>query len=481
MDTFCCHSWLFIYLLGPNKLYPVQATFDIKHVKNDRGGKVGSNIKRWDKLDEADIFVKYKHPLENLTRSLSDSLSKEDLSKEELEKCIDSLIYKMKHAAESIPSSKFQQHIKPFWNERLNELKKVKVNTYRAWVKVGRPRDRENPVRIEYIGAKKLFRKELKRIGRQYEDDQIAAAVKAAEVDRGQFWRLVKKARKGSGGKIASIKDKNGKVVSDLNSILNVWKEHFQNLYTPKNCPEYDQDHYRHVTRKVAELNSEVGGDKFLNENFNEEEVAKAINTLHRRKACGYDAISTEHLIYGGHCIVSILTKVYNHILRLEYIPINMRRGIQIPLFKGKGTCCLDPDNYRAISLLTNFNKVYEVLIWNRISGWWVSQKVISDLQGAGKKKQSCVHTALLLQESIATALETSNKVFVAFLDVSKAYDTVWTDGLFFQLNKMGITGKLWRLMYRAYIDFKSRVRIEDRTSDWFPMLCGIHQGFFYH
>ena len=43
----------------------------------------------------------------------------------------------------------------------------------------------------------------------------------------------------------------------------------------------------------------------------------------------------------------------------------------------------------------------------------------------------------------------------------------------------MGIKGKLWRLMYRAYVHFESRVRIENKTSDWFPMLCGIHQGGF--
>ena len=100
-------------------------------------------------------------------------------------------------------------------------------------------------------------------------------------------------------------------------------------------------------------------------------------------------------------------------------------------------------------------------------------------MQGAGKKKKSCVHTALLLQESVATALEQNAKVFVTFLDVSKAYDTVWTDGLFFQLHKMGLKGRIWRLMYRAYLDFQSSVRIGDKVSQWFPMLSGIHQGGF--
>ena len=458
---------------------PVRAIINIEHLKNERGGNTNSKIKRWDKLDDNAIFNKYTFPLECSTRILADELNNDNINENDLDRYIDVLINKMLSASEGIPVSKFRPHIKPYWNERLSELKRNKVSAHRDWIKGGCPRCRGNRLWVNYKETKKQFRKELKVLGRQYEDDEISNAVRAAEVDRGQFWKLVKKARKGAGSKIASIKNKSGKVVSDLNSILNVWKNHFQNLYTPKHCPEYDHDHFTQVTRRVTALNNEVGGDKFLETNFGINEVLKAINTLHKRKACGFDEISTEHLVYGGRHIAGILTKVYNHILRLEYIPVNMRRGIQIPLFKGKGTCSLDPDNYRGISLLTNFNKVYEVLIWNRISEWWVSQKIISDLQGAGKKKQSCVHTALLLQESIASALETNNKVFVAFLDVSKAYDTVWTDGLFFQLNKMGITGKLWRLMYRAYIDFKSRVRIEDKTSEWFPMMCGIHQGGF--
>ena len=210
--------------------------------------------------------------------------------------------------------------------------------------------------------AKKHFRSELKKNGKQYEDEQIAQAVKAAEVDRGQFWKLVKKSRRGSGNKIAAIKDIYGKVISDIHGILGVWKDHFKKLYTPKECTDFFEVHHKRV------LNAETTGITFLETNFSEqEEVKDAINTLHKKKACGYDSISTEHLVYGGPQIVRILTCVYNHILRMEYIPINLRRGIQIPLFMGKGMCCLEADNYRGISLLTNFNKVYEVLIWNRI------------------------------------------------------------------------------------------------------------------
>ena len=77
------------------------------------------------------------------------------------------------------------------------------------------------------------------------------------------------------------------------------------------------------------------------------------------------------------------------------------------------------------------------------------------------------------------TEPERNDKLFVLFLDVSKAFDSVWTEGLFYQLHELGVTGRTWRLMYRTYIDFKCKVRVYNKTSKWYPMMCGIHQGGF--
>ena len=278
---------------------------------------------------------------------------------------------KCKQAAKQIPSAKFRKHLRPYWNARMNELKKEKVQSFRLWSSNGRPRQEGNVLWINYKRAKKLFKHELKTLSKSYEDDQISQVVRATEADRGIFWKLVKKSRKSSGNKIAAIKNPAGVVVSNIDQILKVWKSHFECLYTPKNSPDFDDLHFKKVTEKVGKLNADTDLDRFLLEPFSHLEVSKAISNLHKRKACGYDGISTEHLAHGGDCVVRMLTLIYNHIVRHEYVPINLRRGIQIPLFKGKGTCCLEPDNYRGIFLLTNYNKVYEMLLWGRIKDWW--------------------------------------------------------------------------------------------------------------
>ena len=43
----------------------------------------------------------------------------------------------------------------------------------------------------------------------------------------------------------------------------------------------------------------------------------------------------------------------------------------------------------------------------------------------------------------------------------------------------MGIVGKVWRLLYKSYFDFRCKIRLADQYSDWYVMRCGIHEGGF--
>ena len=218
-----------------------------------------------------------------------------------------------------------------------------------------------------------------------------------------------------------------------------MWKNHFSSLCSPKDDTEYNQGHYDHVTAKVKGWYEQNEPDNFLNEKFSFSDVKEAIGKLNKGKAAGFDSITAEHLQNAGPTLISLLTAVYNEIVHLEYIPCNFRTGTQIPLYKGKNTFPLDPNNCWGITLLTSLNKVFEMLIWNRIKDWWSNERVISPLQGACKRGMSCLHTALTLQETIAVVLDSKKKVFVAYFDVSKAFDGVWIDGLFYQIRKVGL------------------------------------------
>ena len=96
-------------------------------------------------------------------------------------------------------------------------------------------------------------------------------------------------------------------------------------------------------------------------------------------------------------------------------------------------------------------------------------------LQGECGQGYSCLHTAFLLHKSVAALLKNNTKIFVVYLNVRKAFDTVWINGLFHRLFALVI--KTWRILYETCMDSICNVRVNDKFSDWYPMSCGIHQG----
>ena len=458
---------------------PVTADVNIGALIPNLVGTVKARVRRWDKLSQEELIAKYTNPVNQAMAPILTFLEREDVSRSDIDLAIKGIVALLDNASNAIPCSRFRRHLKPFWNEHLCLLKRNKVEKFRDWVNAGRPRGPEHSEWVEHVKAERIFRKEMRKLDKAYENRQVEQVIESATADRNIFWRLLKKQRSPTGQRVLAVRNDKDEVVYDIDSILEVWRKHFSALSTPKCRDEYDDEHFKFVNGKVAEYNDRDDVGIFLDQQFSYDEVDKAIRKLHLRKACGEDGITTEHILYGDINLRHAFTRIYNLIVDLEYIPDNLKVGIQIPLYKGKNLCSLSTDSYRGITLLNNFNKLYEILLWGRMQEWWVDNAVVSGLQGAGRRGQSCLHTALLLQETVSDALGTNRNVFVSYFDVSKAYNTVWTNGLFYKLYKLGITGKMWRLMYRAYQGFMCRVRIEGNTSRWYPMMCGIHQGGF--
>ena len=464
-------------ILNTSDHYVVRVSLDLECDVYPSTKTTHSPRVKWSKVKSDILLNRYTRPVEEYVSRTLDSITWDNVTEDMIDAVIDDVNIKMSKSADNLPKSKFRKHIRPFWNSNLTELKKIKVARYHEWKLNGKPK--EGDIWTKHKNAKKRFRSEIKFVQQEYERKEIEETVRCAEVDRNKFWRRIKKSRKPKAGGTSSIRNAEGKVVHETKDVIRVWHEHFSNLCKENVDEGYDDDHYHNITTQVRQWATEKDAGPFLNEYITSIEVTKAINKLNKGKAPGHDNISAEHLQNAGKMIYDLLAGLFNRIIHLEYIPQNFRIGTQIPLYKGKNSCALDPNNYRGITLLTSLNKVFEIIMWRRLEVWWEEEGVISPLQGACKAGVSCIHSALVLQETIAVNLDTSTKVFVAYFDVAKAFDSVWIDGLFYHLRAKGITGKCWRLLYRSYQNFLCRVRIEGQFSDWYTMSCGIHQGGF--
>ncbi len=82
--------------------------------------------------------------------------------------------------------------------------------------------------------------------------------------------------------------------------------------------------------------------------------------------------------------------------------------------------------------------------------------------------RSSSLEVAAVLQQVIADNLNKNRPVYVALLDVKKAFDSVWQQGMFVKLHNMGMDPKLWRILVNNYSGFKCAVRVGNMLSEWF-------------
>ena len=69
-------------------------------------------------------------------------------------------------------------------------------------------------------------------------------------------------------------------------------------------------------------------------------------------------------------------------------------------------------------------------------------------------------------------------KTYALFLDIQKAYDTVWRDGLWYKLWDMGVKGRMWRVIKKMYELSRSVVLLEGEKLDSLNVELGVAHGF---
>ena len=98
--------------------------------------------------------------------------------------------------------------------------------------------------------------------------------------------------------------------------------------------------------------------------------------------------------------------------------------------------------------------------------------------QNSGLKKNDGTTNRLLwLTHKIYTSLGDGSDVLIVFLDVTKAFDHIYHDGLLYKLQAIGVRGSLLTWFQSYLTDRKQRVVINARESSWRKVNAGVPQG----
>ena len=158
------------------------------------------------------------------------------------------------------------------------------------------------------------------------------------------------------------------------------------------------------------------------------------------------------------------------------YIPLSIKKGVIVILFKGGKKDKKDPNSYRAITLTSCVLKLFEKVILLQLQNTPSLQP--HTLQGGSQKGHGCLMSSFILYESIYFTMENKIKLFTCVLDCRQAFDRMWLNGLFYKFKSYRIDISIYKCLLNMYSGLHSSVRYKNLDSrDCFPVLQGTRQG----
>ena len=213
-----------------------------------------------------------------------------------------------------------------------------------------------------------------------------------------------------------------------------------------------------------------------LNEiNITQADVRDQIMILDLNKSYGPDKISPKFLKEGINQLTPVLTHIFNLSLKTSTFPAIWKQANVVPLFK-KGIKS-DVNNYRPVSLLSIVARVFERIMFKYLYNHLKENFVISSNQSGFLPGKSTVTQLVEVYYHLCNAIENHKEVCVVFLDIAKAFDKVWHEGIIYKLEQCGISGKLldW---FKCYLENrKQRVVLNGQCSEWGRIESGVPQG----
>ena len=174
--------------------------------------------------------------------------------------------------------------------------------------------------------------------------------------------------------------------------------------------------------------------------NFNEDEILKIIRALNPHKAHGYDKTSISMIKICDKSLLKPLIILFKNSTKSSHYPDIWKRSNIISVHKKNDILLVI--NYRPIYLLPIFGRIFENIIFNKIYNFLLEENLLNPNQHSFFPSDSSINQLLAITYEIFEAFDWNPplEVRLVFLDISKAFEKVWYEGLLYKLKSMGIS-----------------------------------------
>ena len=248
---------------------------------------------------------------------------------------------------------------------------------------------------------------------------------------------------------------------------------HFESIYYDSYANNEIRQEYEDCWQSALYTEMQANNDiSFDDSSISVALVDRCIRNLNLDKAAGPDELMCEHILYAHPLVVLHLTQLFRSIAIHGYVPEDFGKGLVVPIIKEKLLNANDLNNYRGITLIPVISKLFELVILEVGKEYFNTD----ELQFGFKAGSGCSHAIFLMTETIKYFLEKGSSVFVAALDLKKAFDRVSHLKLFTTLLKKKVP--VWIIKsiigstqnYQWWYAGKEYIRS-------FHVKCGVRQG----
>ena len=280
------------------------------------------------------------------------------------------------------------------------------------------------------------------------------------------------------------ILNEDGRVVTNQTEISDIFNKFFAHVASDIGCEDSinteDSNWLENVMARHQEHPSILAISRNIEDvrQFNfmqvqESTVQQYLKNINAKKATGFDSIPPKTVKLTHKDTAKILANLFNEGFASCKFPEDMKFAEIAPIHKKESD--MDKCNFRPVSILTSFSKLYESLITHQLSEYF--SVILHDQMCAYRKKYASSHTLISLIESWKKALDNNQCVGTLLMDLSKAFDCVPHGLLLCKLKAYGLSDNACRFMGTYLSGRKQRVKIDGTRSEWHKISKGIPQG----
>ena len=205
------------------------------------------------------------------------------------------------------------------------------------------------------------------------------------------------------------------------------------------------------------------------------DEITEAAKNLQSKSSTDANGISSSFLKNVLAAILHPVQHIFNRSLATGMVPSQFKQAKVIPVFKSGDQD--NVDNYRPISLLCSFSKLFEKIMAKRLTTYIEDNNILNQFQFGFRKKHNTSHPMVHFLNKISTALNGKEYAIAIFCDLQKAFDTCNHQILLKKLTKIGVKG-LELDWFQSYLSNRQQyVQIGDCASSTRTVVCGVPQG----